>query len=74
MSITVQASKPISQTHVVIYFQGKRKAVQLDTALWEELIADLKDLEEIDRVREANEEHLTWERAKEELHMNEALR
>lgn len=70
----MQVSKLIGQAQFVVDANGKRKAVQLDTALWEELIADLKDLEEIDRVREAGEEYLTWERAKEELHMNEALR
>ncbi|MDQ3582842.1 MAG: hypothetical protein M3495_15110 [Pseudomonadota bacterium] len=49
---------------------GDKKAVLLDYSLWEELLAqleDLEDAEEIRRLREAEEEVIPWEQAKGEL-------
>lgn len=45
-------------------------AVVLDYTVWEELVAlieELEDAEEIRRLREAEEEAIPWEQAKEEL-------
>ena len=49
---------------------GAKKAVLLDYSLWEELLTqleDLEDAEEIRRLREAEEEVISWEQAKGEL-------
>jgi hypothetical protein len=49
---------------------GNKKAVVLDYPVWEELLTQLEDLEdaqEIQRLREANEEVTTWDQAKAEL-------
>jgi hypothetical protein len=49
---------------------GNKKAVLLDYSLWEELLTrleDLEDAEEIRRLREAEEEVISWEQAKGEL-------
>ncbi len=50
--------------------QGNRKAVLLDYQVWERLLVLLEeweDAEEIRRLREADEEVLSWEDAKTEL-------
>jgi len=50
--------------------EGKKKAVVLDLAIWEELLTlleDLDDAEEIRRLREAREEAIPWDQAKAEL-------
>ncbi len=50
--------------------QGNRKAVLLDYQVWERLLVLLEeweDAEEIRRLREADEEVLSWEEAKAEL-------
>ncbi len=50
--------------------QGNRKAVLLDYKVWEQLLALLEeweDAEEIRRLREADEEAISWEEAKAEL-------
>ena len=49
---------------------GKRKAVQLDWATWEELLEfleDLEDIEEIERFRSSGEKTVPWEDIKSEL-------
>ena len=49
---------------------GNKKAVLLDYSVWEELLThmeDLEDAQEIQRLREANEEIITWDQAKIEL-------
>lgn len=49
---------------------GKKKAVVVDFAVWEELLKlleDLEDAEEIRVLREAKEEYVPWEQAKAEL-------
>ena len=49
---------------------GNKKAVMLDSAIWEELLTlleDLEDAEEIRRLREVGEEAVPWEQAKAEL-------
>jgi hypothetical protein len=53
-----------------VYVGGDKKAVLLDYSLWEELLTqleDLKDAEEIRRLREAEEDVISWEQAKGEL-------
>jgi hypothetical protein len=49
---------------------GNKKAVLLDYKVWEELLTELEgmeDAEEIERLREAGEEAIAWEQAKQEL-------
>lgn len=51
----------------VVDNRGHKKAVLLDYATWEELLAlleDWADAEEIRRLREAGEEAIPWEEAK----------
>ncbi len=51
----------------VVDNRGHKKAVLLDYAMWEELLAlleDWADAEEIRRLREAGEEAIPWEEAK----------
>lgn len=50
--------------------KGNKKSVLLDYSAWEELLAyleDLEDAQEIQQLREANEESITWDQAKTEL-------
>jgi PHD/YefM family antitoxin component YafN of YafNO toxin-antitoxin module len=54
----------------VVDVGGNKKAVLLDYSLWEELLTqleDLEDAEEIRRLREAEEEVISWEQTKGEL-------
>ena len=49
---------------------GKKKAVVVDYAVWQQLLTLLEDLEdgqEIRRLREAGEEEIPWAEAKAEL-------
>ena len=49
---------------------GERKAVLLDLAVWEALIETLEDQEdaaELEELREADEETISWEEAKANL-------
>ena len=49
---------------------GNKKAAVLDYAVWEELLTlleDIEDAEEIQHLREVEEETLFWEQAKAEL-------
>ena len=60
----------IRKAQTVVNCDGNKKAVQLDYATWEELLdllEDIEDVREIDRVREANEEYISWEQAVTEL-------
>lgn len=60
----LQAAQFIVDAH------GNKMAVVLDYTVWEELVAlieELEDAEEICRLREAEEEAIPWEQAKEEL-------
>ena len=60
----------IDSARFVVDSEGHKKAVLLDFERWQELLElleDLADLQEIDRVRNAGEETLPWEQAKEEL-------
>ena len=54
----------------VVDVHGNKKAVLLDYKVWQELLTlleDWEDAEEIRRLREAKEEAIPWEQAKEEL-------
>ena len=60
----------VESAQVVIDANGIKKAVLLDFALWEEileLLEDLEDAAEIDRLRDQDEEEISWEQAKTEL-------
>ena len=60
----------IEAARFVVDSEGQRKAVMLDYEHWQELLAlleDLADLQEIDRIRNSGEEIIPWEQAKEEL-------
>ena len=49
---------------------GKRKAVVVDYAVWEQvltLLEDLEDAKEIRRLRQAGEKAIPWEEAKAQL-------
>ena len=57
----------IDSARFVVDSEGHKKAVLLDFERWQELLElleDLADLQEIDRVRNAGEETLPWEQAK----------
>ncbi len=54
----------------VVDVHGHKKAVLIDYNVWQELLTlleDWEDAEEIRRLREAGEEAIPWEQAKEEL-------
>jgi hypothetical protein len=60
----------VQQVQFLVDADGKKKAVVLNYALWEELLTQLEDLEdaqEIERLRDSGEEVIPWEQAKEEL-------
>jgi hypothetical protein len=60
----------IDSARFVVDSEGEKKAVLLDYEHWLlllELLEDAADLQEIDRVRNSDEEILPWEQAKEEL-------
>ena len=51
----------------VVDAEGRRTAAILDYALWDELVIlleDIEDSEEIDRLRESDEERVPWKQAK----------
>ena len=51
----------------VVDAEGRRTAAILDYALWDELVTRLEDIEgseEIDRLRESDEERVPWKQAK----------
>jgi len=60
----------VESAQIVIDAHGTKKAVLLDFALWEEileLLEDLEDAAEIERLRREDEEEISWEQAKREL-------
>jgi PHD/YefM family antitoxin component YafN of YafNO toxin-antitoxin module len=62
--------KIVESAQIVIDANGTKKAILLDFALWEEileLLEDLEDAAEIDRLRDEDEEEISWEQAKTEL-------
>ncbi len=54
----MQVNELIRKAQTVVDCDGNEKAVQLDYATWEEMLEFLEDTAEIDRIREANEEHI----------------
>ncbi len=66
----MQTGDLIERARILVDSQGKKKGVLLDYDSWVELIEDLKGLEEIDRVREAKQEYVSWEQAKAKLCVN----
>ena len=63
----MQVNELIEKAQVLVDSDGKKKAILLDYAFWEELLEDLEDMEALDHVREANGEYVSWEQAKAEL-------
>ena len=60
----------LQKVQFVVDADGNKKAVLLDYAAWGELLTLLEDWEdagEIRHLREAGEETIPWEQAKEEL-------
>jgi hypothetical protein len=60
----------IAKTEFLVDAEGKKKAVVVEIELWEELIALLEDVEdaaEIQHMRDAGEETVDWQQAKNEL-------
>ena len=60
----------VQKAQFVVDAHGKKQAVVVDWAVWEELLTLLEDLEDADEVkqlREAKEEYVPWEQAKSEL-------
>lgn len=60
----------VESAQIVIDANGTKKAILLDFALWEEileLLEDLEDAAEIERLRDEDEEEISWEQAKTEL-------
>ncbi len=66
----MQVSELIQRVQTVVDCDGNKKAVQFDYATWEELLElleDIQDSEEIRRLRESDEEIISWEQAESEL-------
>lgn len=60
----------LEKAQFLIDKSGNKQAVVLDYAIWEEFLAlleDLEDAEEIRRLRESNEDVISWEEALAEL-------
>ena len=63
----MQINELIEKAQLVVDSKGKKSAVQLDYATWEELLAlleDIEDLKEIGRAQRSGEEYVPWEQAK----------
>ena len=60
----MQVDELIEKAQLVVDSKGKKSAVQLDYATWEELLALLGD---IDRARRSDEEYVPWEQARRSL-------
>ena len=60
----MKANELIERAQLVVDSKGKKSAVQLDYATWEELLALL---ENIDRARRSGEEYVPWEQARRSL-------
>ncbi|HZQ10779.1 MAG TPA: hypothetical protein VFD70_29645 [Anaerolineae bacterium] len=66
MSVTDMLSK----AEFLVDDKGNKKAVVLDIALWQELLdllQDVEDANEIERLRELGEETMDWQQAKTDL-------
>ncbi len=63
----MQVNELIEKAQILVDSTGKKKAILLDYAFWEELLEDLEDMEALDRTREAGSEYVPWEQAKAEL-------
>ena len=63
----MQINELIEKAQILVDSTGKKKAILLDYALWEELLEDLEDMETLDRVRGTGQEYVPWEEAKAEL-------
>ncbi len=66
MSIT----ELLQKAKFVVDPKGRKKAVVLDFAVWEELLTILEDLEDAEEIRQlctAKEETIPWEQAKADL-------
>ena len=63
----------IESAQFVVDSTGNRKAVQLDLAVWEELVSvleDLEDAQELTQLQQLDEEIIPWEKAKTELRVD----
>ena len=63
----MQVNELIEKAQILVDSTGKKKAILLDYAFWEELLEDLEDMEALDRSRETGGEYVPWEQAKAEL-------
>ncbi len=66
----MQVNELIEKAQILVDSTGKKKAILLDYAFWEELLDDLEDMEALDRVRETSDEYIPWEEARAELRAN----
>lgn len=60
----------MAKTEFLVDAEGKKKAVVVEIELWEELLTLLEDMEdaaEIQQLRDAGEETIDWQQAKNEL-------
>ena len=55
----MQVNELIEKAQILVDSTGKKKAILLDYAFWEELLEDLEDMEALDRSREANGEYIS---------------
>lgn len=68
--IEMSVTELLQTVQFLVDNDGNKKAAVLDYAVWEELLTlleDIEDAEEIQCLREAEEETLLWEQAKAEL-------
>ena len=66
----MNATELFQKAQFVVDADGKKQSVLIDYAAWETvltLLEDLQDAEEIRQLRNAEEEVISWERAKAEL-------
>ena len=56
----MQVNELIEKAQILVDSTGKKKAILLDYAFWEELLEDLEDMEALDRSRKANGEYVSW--------------
>jgi hypothetical protein len=70
MEVSMSVGELLEKVQFVVDAKGKKKAVVFDYPVWQELLTlleDLEDAEEIRRLRDAGEEAIPWEKAKDEL-------
>ncbi|MDE2824175.1 MAG: hypothetical protein OXK79_11805 [Chloroflexota bacterium] len=63
----MQVNELIEKAQILVDSTGKKKAILLDYAFWEELLEDLENMEALDHIRDTGEEYVSWEQAKAEL-------